>query len=62
MSYKLKQILKNIFQIESLVKFFENKNLTYARVSGKSGIFTPQLFNTRFRLGELKIEKGRILN
>ncbi len=56
MSYKLKQILKNIFQIESLMKFFENKNLTYARVSGKSGIFTPQLFNTRFRLGELKIE------
>ena len=56
MSYKLKQIFKNIFQIVSLVKFFENKNLTYARVSGKSGIFTAQLFNTRFRLGELKIE------
>jgi hypothetical protein len=46
MSYKLKQILKNIFQIESLMKFFENKNLTYARVSGKSGIFTPLLFNS----------------
>ncbi|GEM_PF-6746951 len=56
MSYKLKQIFKNIFQIESLMKFFENKNLTYACVSGKSGIFTAQLFNTRFRLGELKLE------
>ncbi len=46
MSYKLKQILKNIFQIKSLMIFFENKNLTYARVLGKSGIFTPLLFNS----------------